>query len=78
MGNHLLLNGNDPSRTIEPLWTIEDAARFLRLNPSTVRAMARQGKIPSIKVGRNWRFQKSSLAEWLAKNSYDSSVKENL
>jgi excisionase family DNA binding protein len=45
----------------EPLWTVEDVAQYLKLEPETVRAMARTGKLPAIKIGKVWRFKKSAL-----------------
>jgi excisionase family DNA binding protein len=45
----------------EPLWTVEDVAQYLKLEPDTVRAMARTGKLPAIKIGKVWRFKKSAL-----------------
>lgn len=56
----------EPSPSTEPLWRVEDVAAYLRLNPETVRNMARRGELPSIKVGRRiWRFKSSAVKEWL-------------
>lgn len=52
----------------EPLWTVRDVALYLRLNPETVRLMARSGKIPAIKVGKSWRFRSSQIKYWLEVN----------
>ena len=52
---------NHKSSLTDPLWTVNDVAEYLRLEPETVRAMARMGKLPAIKVGRVWRFRKSTL-----------------
>ena len=50
----------------EPLWTVEDVAGYLRLNPETIRIMARRGELPCIKVGRRvWRFRISEIRDWL-------------
>jgi excisionase family DNA binding protein len=39
------------------LWTVEEVAEYLRLQPETVRAKARKGEIPAVKVGKRiWRF----------------------
>ena len=41
----------------EQLWTVEEVAEYLRLQPETVRAKARKGEIPAFKVGKRiWRF----------------------
>lgn len=42
----------------DPLWTVKDVARYLQLNPETVRAMARREELPAFKVGRVWRFRR--------------------
>jgi excisionase family DNA binding protein len=41
----------------EQLWTVEEVAEYLRLQPETVRAKAHKGEIPAVKVGKRiWRF----------------------
>ena len=49
----------------DPLWTVGEAADYLRLTPDTIRAMARGGKLPAVKVGRSWRFPKSKLIQFV-------------
>jgi excisionase family DNA binding protein len=50
----------DNSNT-NPLWTVVDVARYLRLKTETVRGMVRRGELPAIKVGRVWRFKSDSI-----------------
>ena len=41
----------------EHLWTVEEVAEYLRLQPETVRTKARKGELPAYKVGKRiWRF----------------------
>jgi excisionase family DNA binding protein len=47
--------------TTNPLWTVVDVARYLRLKTETVRGMVRRGEIPGMKVGRVWRFRSDSI-----------------
>jgi len=54
-------NGQDDG---PKLLTPKEAAAFLRLNPRTVTRLARQGKLPAIKVGRRWRFRPDALEGW--------------
>jgi len=56
---------SDTSLDSEPLWTVHDVAEFLRLEPDTVRTMAREGKLPGVKVGRAWRFKKTTIIKYL-------------
>ncbi|MCF8564983.1 helix-turn-helix domain-containing protein [Alicyclobacillus tolerans] len=38
---------------------IEEAAQILRVNPTTLRIWAREGKIKARKYGRCWRIHRS-------------------
>ena len=50
----------------EQLWTVEEVAEYLRLQPETVRAKARKGEIPAYKIGKRiWRFYLSEINAWL-------------
>lgn len=55
----------DTNKT-DPLWTAGEVASYLRLRPETIRMMARNGELPSIKVGKRvWRFKISEVKDWL-------------
>ena len=47
--------------TTDQLWTVEELAGYLKLQPETVRGMARRGELPGIKIGKVWRFRKSAI-----------------
>jgi excisionase family DNA binding protein len=40
------------------------AAEFLGAHVETIRRMARKGKIPAYKMGKDWRFRRSDLDAW--------------
>lgn len=44
---------------------VEQAAEFLGFRPYTVREKAKAGEIPGRKVGKEWRFSRRGLLEWL-------------
>ena len=44
---------------------VEQAAQFLGFSAYTLREKARAGEVPAKKVGREWRFLRSVLLEWL-------------
>ena len=50
---------------MEELLTLEEASRYLKINKMTLYKMAWENKIPVYRVGRQWRFKKSVLDEWL-------------
>ena len=47
--------------------TLAEAARYIRVSAKTLRKMTRNGRIPGQKVGREWRFLRQALNEWLSK-----------
>lgn len=46
----------------------QEAARLMGAHVETIRRMARKGKIPAFKVGKDWRFRQSSLLIWSETN----------
>jgi excisionase family DNA binding protein len=45
--------------------TIEELAAYLKIPKSTLYKLVREGKIPSQKIGRHWRFRKGAIEHWL-------------
>ena len=50
----------------EPLWTVREAANFLRLGRNTVYEWAASGKLPSLRLGSRIRFLPRVLRRWAA------------
>jgi len=50
----------------EALWTVREAAAFLRLGRNTVYEWAASGKLPSLRLGSRVQFLPSALRRWLA------------
>jgi excisionase family DNA binding protein len=48
----------------EPVWDCREAARFLRIHPTTVKRLAREEKLPAFRIGNRWRFRPSELDAW--------------
>ena len=47
----------DPAQLLTPA----EAAQMLRLNPRTVVRLAREGRIPAVKVGERWRIKTAAV-----------------
>lgn len=45
--------------------TVEELAVIFRLAPKTIRRWIAYGKIPHVRIGRRYFFQKRSLEKWL-------------
>lgn len=49
---------------VDEMLDVAQVARYLKTSEQTVRRMARRAVVPAFKVGRAWRFKKSSLDRW--------------
>lgn len=49
----------------DPLLDVEGAASMLGISAYTVRQMARERVLPALRLGRYWRFRRSSLEQWI-------------
>lgn len=45
--------------------TAGEASEITGFKPNTLSIMARQGRIPAIKIGSRWRFPDDELASWV-------------
>ncbi|MGB2781445.1 MAG: helix-turn-helix domain-containing protein [Phycisphaerae bacterium] len=45
--------------------TIADLSKYLKISRSTLYKLAQEGKLPSQKVGRHWRFHRDAIDRWL-------------
>ena len=58
--------------------TIEELAAYLKIPKSTLYKLVREGKIPSQKIGRHWRFRKETLTTGLRKHERTSPVQKEI
>jgi excisionase family DNA binding protein len=49
----------------DDILTIEELSVYLKISKSTLYKLLREGRIPSHKVGRHWRFRKETIDRWL-------------
>ena len=52
----------------DEMLTIEDLAAYLKLKPQTIYKWAQTGKIPGAKFGKEWRFRRSTIEQWIDDN----------
>jgi len=52
--------------------TVKEVCVLLRVHPSTVYKMVRHGKIPSFRIGTEWRFRKDLIMRWMAQRSMEA------
>jgi excisionase family DNA binding protein len=49
--------------------TLPELAKYLRTSRDTIYRKAQKGMIPAIKFGKEWRFPKDVIDEWLRKEA---------
>jgi excisionase family DNA binding protein len=49
----------------ETFLTTEEVLEYLQVNLRTVYRLIKAGRIPAVRVGRQWRFRKADLDAWL-------------
>jgi excisionase family DNA binding protein len=45
--------------------TVQELARILRVNASTIYRPLKRGGLPTFRVGSGWRFDRDSVEAWL-------------
>jgi excisionase family DNA binding protein len=50
----------------EPLLSAGEAAKHLRVHVKTLQRLAREQRVPCVRMGKYWRFRLSALDAWVA------------
>ena len=51
--------------------TVKEVCELLKVHPSTLYKLVRQGSIPSFRVGIDWRFRRDVIERWMVELSMD-------
>jgi len=49
----------------DEIMTIKDLSLYLKINEKTIYKLAKQGKLPGLKIGGMWRFKKEAIDNWM-------------
>jgi excisionase family DNA binding protein len=49
------------------IMTTKEVAGYLKLHVITISKLCKEGKIPSIRIGRVWRFDKEVIDDWISR-----------
>jgi excisionase family DNA binding protein len=67
LGADQLVIGRAATQVREPdVLTPAQLAELLQVDEKTVRGLAAKGELPARKVGREWRFSRQAVLDWLA------------
>ena len=45
--------------------TTEEVLAYLKVTPRTIYRLIRSGELPAVRIGRQWRFRRTDLDEWV-------------
>ena len=45
--------------------TTDEVLTYLRITPRTIYRLIRNGELPAMRIGRQWRFRRADLDAWL-------------
>jgi excisionase family DNA binding protein len=64
--------------TINDKWlTVDELAIYLKMGRTKLYTMAQRGDIPGSKIGKQWRFDREEIDEWIKSGRAEESSKQN-
>jgi excisionase family DNA binding protein len=57
--------------TNHEVMTLDELSLYLKIPKSTLYKLAQEGRIPGQKIGKQWRFGKLGIDQWLAAGGLD-------
>lgn len=63
--------GKAPDGESKEIWTVPEVAAYLQMSPKHVYKLAKDGVIPSFKIGRDRRVRKTDLMRWMDEGGLD-------
>ena len=51
------------------IMTTKELAKYLKPHEITICKYAAEGRIPAIRIGRVWRFDKDAIDKWIAEGT---------
>lgn len=62
---------------MQRLMDIDELAQYLKLQKQTIYIWLRKRKIPAIKVGHIWRFDRKTIDKWLRSQVVGAETKKS-
>jgi excisionase family DNA binding protein len=62
-----MMRHSDPER--QAFLTTEEVLGYLNTTPRTIYRLIRNGELPAIRIGRQWRFRRADLDRWVERQS---------
>ncbi len=62
--------------SVDEVLTLEELAAFLKVSETTAYALVRTGELPGRKVGREWRFLRAAVVDWLMRAGQEDNMEQ--
>jgi excisionase family DNA binding protein len=59
----------NPTEIDHEVLTVKGICDLLQVHQSTVYKLVRQGRIPSFRIGTDWRFREDLIERWMAEQT---------
>lgn len=56
--------------------TVDELAKNLKVSARTIQRIIHRKQIPAIRIGRQWRFRKEWVDEWLENNTVNMELED--
>ena len=53
----------------DDILTVRELCDLLQVHKSTLYKLVRKGKIPSFRIGSDWRFRRDAIMHWMTEQS---------
>ena len=54
---------------LEAFLTTEEVLGYLKTTPRTIYRLIRSGELPAVRIGRQWRFRRADLDQWVERHT---------
>jgi excisionase family DNA binding protein len=58
-----------PMASDRAVLTVKEVGDLLRVHPTTIYKLTKEGKIPSFRIGPYWRFRTDLIERWMAEKA---------
>ena len=61
-------------KDVDVFISVEDLARRLNVSPRTIQRVVQRKELPAIRIGRQLRFKKEWIDDWLTKQTLNKEI----
>ena len=59
----------DATSDMQAFLTTEEVLAYLKTTPRTIYRLIRSGELPAVRIGRQWRFKRADLDQWVERHT---------